>query len=90
MRSDHSASVPLSSATHHDGAPLQGRKPHVERRSVESRSLDLEKEGMAVPTSLHPPRLDLSHYKMVEEVWHYCSVDWGSKRTKRQSLSIID
>ena len=23
--------------------------------------------------------LDLSHYKLIDEVWHYCSVDWGEK-----------
>ncbi len=54
----------------------------MERRSVESHSLDLEKEGMAIPTSFRPPALDLSHYRLVEEVWHYCSVDWSDKCTR--------
>lgn len=51
----------------------------MERRSVGSQSLDLEKEGMTNPTALRPPPLDLSHYRLVEEVWHYCSVDWNNK-----------
>ena len=51
----------------------------MERRSVESHSLDLEKEGMPDTSTSHPPLLDLSHYKLVEEVWHYCSVDWSNK-----------
>ena len=48
-------------------------------RSIESHSLDLEKEGTAGQTTTNPPILDLSHYKLVEEVWHYCSVDWSDK-----------
>ncbi len=82
MCSDHVASVPRTSAINHGGGLLRGRKPHMERRSVESHSLDLEKEGMAIPTSFRPPALDLSHYRLVEEVWHYCSVDWSDKCTR--------
>ena len=54
----------------------------MERRSVESHSLDLEKEGMANTSTSHSPPLDLSHYRLVEEVWHYCSVDWSNKCTR--------
>lgn len=82
MCSDHATSVPVSSVTHGGSVLSQGRKPHVERRSVESQSLDLEKEGMAISTSLPSPTLDLSHYRVVEEVWHYCSVDWSNKCTE--------
>lgn len=38
----------------------------MELKSVESQSLDLEKEGMVIPASLHSPMLDLSHYRMVD------------------------
>lgn len=38
----------------------------MERKSVESQSLDLEKEGMVIPNSPHSPTLDLSHYRMVD------------------------
>ena len=79
MCSDHSTTVPRKSATHHSGDALHGRKPHSEPKSIESHSLDLEKEGMAIPATFGPPMLDLSHYKLVEEVWHYCSVDWSDK-----------
>ena len=79
MRSDHSTSNPAALAPHHSGVLSRGRKPHIGRKSVESQSLDLEKEGVAIPTSLRPPMLDLSHYRLVDEVWHYCSVDWSNK-----------
>ena len=81
MCSDHPTNIPIASANHHGGGLLRSRKPHLERRSVETQSLDLEKEGMAVPSTSRPPVLDLSHYKLVEEVWHYCSVDWSNKCT---------
>lgn len=32
-----------------------------------------------MPNSTYAPTLDLSHYRMVDEVWHYCSVDWSTK-----------
>lgn len=66
MCSDHSASVPVASAPHHNGVLSRRRIPHTERKSVESQSLDLEKEGMVIPTSIHAPALDLSHYRMVD------------------------
>lgn len=56
--------------------------PHLERKSVESQSLDLEKDGMATSISPRPNMPDLSHYRLVEEVWHYCSVDWSNKCTE--------
>lgn len=48
----------------------------MECKSVESQSLDLEKEGMVRPTFLHSPTLDLSHYRMVDgmfsELYYLC------------------
>lgn len=61
MCSDHSTSVPVAAAAH-----PRRRKPHIERKSVESQSLDLEKEGMVMPNSTYAPTLDLSHYRMVD------------------------
>ena len=23
--------------------------------------------------------LDLNHYRIIDEVWHFCSVDWGHR-----------
>ncbi|KAF6234413.1 hypothetical protein HO173_007446 [Letharia columbiana] len=79
MSSDHSTIAQVAPATPHRRVLSRGKKPDMERKSVESQSLDLEKDGMAVPTSLRPPMLDLSHYRLVEEVWHYCSIDWSNK-----------
>ena len=89
MCSDHATSIPIASANHHGGGLLRGRKRHMERNSLESHSLDLEKDGMAISSTSRPPSLDLSHYKLVEEVWHYCSVDWSNKCTVKLA-SLMD
>lgn len=47
-----------------------------ERKSIESQSADPEKNFSEHSSS---PMLDLSFYKIINNVWHYCSVDWGSK-----------
>lgn len=79
MCSDHYPSIPAVSATDRCGVRSRGKKSQLERKSVESQSVDLEKDGMTMSASLHPPLLDLSHYRMVDEVWHFCSVDWNNK-----------
>ncbi|KAL2059641.1 hypothetical protein ABVK25_000934 [Lepraria finkii] len=50
-----------------------------EPKSMDARSSDIEMDinGASSPVSSHI--LDLSHYKMVNEVWHFFSVDWGTK-----------
>lgn len=35
-------------------------------------------ETIQTPT-YNPRILDLNHYRIVDEVWHFASVDWGSK-----------
>ena len=54
------------SASNRSGVRLRGIRSQLERKSVETQSVDLEKDGMVVPNPLQPPTLDLSHYKMVE------------------------
>ncbi|KAK4695245.1 hypothetical protein P7C71_g2470, partial [Lecanoromycetidae sp. Uapishka_2] len=49
-----------------------------QRRSIETQSSDLESDEKAGPRQTRSPMLDLNHYKVVNQVWHYCSVDWGS------------
>ena len=66
-----------------NGQPKTNKK---KRRSTESRSSDLEMHTPAATLTNEAPALDLSHYKLVNEVWHYCSVDWDSQR-KESSLN---
>ena len=37
---------------------------------------DLEMQYSQQP---HAEALDLNHYRVVSEVWHYSSIDWGNK-----------
>ena len=60
-----------------NGQPKTNRK---KRKSTESRSSDLEMHKTATTLTHEAPALDLSHYKLVDEVWHYCSVDWDPRR----------
>ena len=71
------------SVSNRSGVRLRGIRSQLERKSVESQSVDLEKDGMVVPTSLQPPTLDLSHYKMVEGN----SIPFGDFRPPDQRLS---
>ncbi|CAF9940867.1 MAG: hypothetical protein ALECFALPRED_008890, partial [Alectoria fallacina] len=88
MCSDHYTSVPVVSAADRSGVRSRGKKSQLERKSVESQSVDLEKEGMAMPTSFHSPTLDLSHYKMVNDLCiGYNSLsdtkaDWEYRKTQ--------
>ena len=50
----------------------------LERKSTDTHSADLEKDEKGLPVLARFPMLDLNHYKMVNEVWHYYSVDWGT------------
>ena len=50
----------------------------LERKSTDTHSADLEKDEKGLPVLTRLPMLDLNHYKMVNEVWHFYSVDWGT------------
>lgn len=50
-----------------------------DRPSFESQAADIEMmQGLPEPAS-HATNPNLNHYRIVNEVWYYCSVDWGSK-----------
>lgn len=66
MCSDHCTSVPAVSSTDRNCVRSRGKKSQLERKSVESQSVDLEKEGMPMSISFHTPPLNLSHYRMVD------------------------
>ena len=51
---------------------------YKERMSLDKHPADPESIEMEKSSDLIKP-LDLNHYRIVNEIWHFCSVDWGSK-----------
>ncbi|KAL9130596.1 MAG: hypothetical protein Q9217_001256 [Psora testacea] len=63
-------------------ASAQQAKPSTsknDRKYMDSQGSDPEKSGLDAQSLLYSSGLDLSHYKLVDEVWHYLSTDWTSK-----------
>ena len=50
-----------------------------DRSSFDSRTEDLEMTPTREQPPSHATSLDMNHYRMVNEVWYYCSVDWGTR-----------
>ncbi|KAI9800774.1 MAG: hypothetical protein M1833_003191 [Piccolia ochrophora] len=73
--------IPRTSPPDQSHGQLQHLRDKIRgRRGSLTGEHDLEKEvdaGRAKPRTLELP--DLNHYRLVDEVWHYCSVDWGDK-----------
>lgn len=66
--------------TSQDG--LRATKPapqKAELNSVDSHSTDMELHEKGIESEDDPTFVDLNHYNIVNEVWYFCSVDWGSK-----------
>ena len=79
MCSDHGRPIPQSPEA---GTPTHTwNKLHFTTRHMrtETQTIDPEKDGDGMVATTSPNALDISHYKVVKEVWHYCSVDWGEK-----------
>lgn len=55
-------------------------------KSVESDSGDIEGRCEPEKSDSPPGELDLNYYHLVNEVWHFCSVDWGSQCKFRRFL----
>lgn len=70
-------SVSTTSRPLANGQPRTNRGP---RKSTENPSIDLEMHNIGTSSTSEAQALDLSHYKLVNEVWHYCSVDWAPQR----------
>lgn len=82
MCSEHNTPVPVPQKTPASGMRARANKAYaryLERPSIDTHSSNQEVEEKAIPRQVRSPMLDLSHYKVVNQVWHYCSVDWGSK-----------
>lgn len=79
MCSDHKTPVPVSASPIPKDIVQDKAQGGTRSKSAESTSSDLEKNDGEIPTEIHYPTFDMSHYKMADEVWHYNSVDWGPK-----------
>lgn len=52
----------------------------MDRGSIDTtHSSDPERDEKATYLPVHSQMRDLNHYRVVDQVWHYCSVDWGSR-----------
>lgn len=80
MCSNHLTPVPVSSSPNRDN--LARNKAHVATQikfADSTSSSDLEKNDGGSLEEIHYPTIDMNHYKIANEVWHYNSVDYGSK-----------
>ena len=50
-----------------------------DRSSFDSHAEDVEMTPTREQPPSHATSLDMNHYRMVNEVWYYCSVDWGNR-----------
>lgn len=53
------------------------KEPEQTSRQSQASDPESQCEKATQPEKQH--KLDLSHYKIVNEVWHYSSIDWGHK-----------
>ncbi|KAK3203703.1 hypothetical protein GRF29_106g386842 [Pseudopithomyces chartarum] len=64
------------------GGSARSRKSQRSRRSAENEKEDFDsEESIGMTEMMHSTQLDmvrdLSHYHIVDEVWHWSTVDWG-------------
>lgn len=82
MCSDHKKPRCVTSTPRQSGLYFRGgnkKQDTIVRESIDTRTSDPEKNVGMTLASADEDMLDLSHYRMVNEVWHYCSVDWGAR-----------
>lgn len=91
MCSKHKTPKVIPSTPRQSGLMYRGhwKQDHTDRRSVETQHTDPEKNS-GTPTVVREPVLNLSHYMVVNEVWHFNSVDWGSTCRRLQLVSAFD
>lgn len=83
MSSGHNSPSSMLSKPQHNG--------HIHDRwhpIAQTRPSALDPEKNVVPTKKwnENPMLNVSHYKMVNEVWHWCSIDWSLKCTRASPI----
>lgn len=50
-----------------------------DRSSFDSHAADVEMTSTDESPVSHATSLDLNHYRIIDEVWYFCSIDWGDK-----------
>src|SRR5438046_1294167 len=46
-------------------------------------------ELLQVPPASEPERLDVNHYHIADEVWHWCSMDYSEKCTLSSNCTAL-
>ncbi|KAH7080463.1 hypothetical protein BKA63DRAFT_244239 [Paraphoma chrysanthemicola] len=91
MRSDPSPPKPQSLRKKKSSSTLRSRLSHrsnksdsIRQRAKEANQASLEsEESIGMTELMHSTQLemvqDLSHYQLVDDVWHWSTVDWGRR-----------
>ncbi|MCJ1468059.1 hypothetical protein MMC07_006685 [Pseudocyphellaria aurata] len=79
MLTEH-APMPAAGSTLQDDVHAITASPRPKSfKSVENHYGDIEGHYELGKSDPPPGKLDLNYYHLVNEVWHFCSVDWGSQ-----------
>ena len=83
MCSEHNTPVSVPQKVPASGLRARFDKTYSKyvRESIDTHSSDPESNEKATLPTSRTPMLDLNHYKVVNQVWHYYSVDWGTNYT---------
>ena len=79
----------VPSVTHHSRLDLWHMQKSRQdlKGAIQEKSIDIERDQGKIDT---PPTqneaIDLNHYTIVNEVWHYASVDWGDRCETQRNL----
>ena len=79
MCSDHNKPAPVPAVSHHNGHIWNKLHTTPQHAAINRPTSDPEKDGTRGVPTVARDTLDISHYKVVNEVWHFCSVDWGKR-----------
>ena len=79
MRQDPNKPVVVPLANHQSRRRDVINRFKFERQSFESQVADMEMTLATDSTATHAMGADINHYRLVDEIWYYCSVDWGTR-----------
>ncbi|KAI9754650.1 MAG: hypothetical protein M4579_004613 [Chaenotheca gracillima] len=84
MRSEHpkppSEAAAEESRFHRYRMKYHNRSRVDQSTVLENGDIEMRAASMDTQSSRNQPKeLDISHYKLVDEVWHFSSVDWGER-----------
>lgn len=71
---------PVVAATEIPQSPFRAMFHRLkDRSSLDSHAADVEMTSTDESPVSHSASLNLNHYLIIDEVWYFCSVDWGDK-----------